>query len=360
MSAILPPNGDGDSSGFKTKINCQDKVNQTGTTKSWLESVQLLKTLDPLKKEMSGRRLLEGLLNNQTWIVVKIAKTSENLRYEYEVAQRLHQAGIPGLLNYICYFTCADSIENYPESTPRWICNGKGNTMEVILMEYIPSPNMKYYPWEPKNIQLFQSCLLQIVAMLMEAYMKLQFIHRDTNLQNFLLKESSVKSVKYTTLQRTVQAVGLEVVMMDFELSKFKNDLDQFWLDLEYLFTKITRECPYKVIGINDIQKQLLEYKSSLTQPTPTQFDELKEIILNMSFGDKNDPANHRPPPTSLAYNPYVFGGTRKFYGAKQTLSAKPVKPAKPTSSAKPVGQAKPTAKPRPQSSNSMRVPTKA
>ena len=208
------------SAGYKVAIDCKAKLIPTGTTQDWLESLTTLATLDDSKKDMDDRKILSGILDKHQRIVAKVALAADNIYKELQVSRKLKEKRVKCIMHYYCYFECADDIKKYTAATTvQHMCEQTGMQIQVLLMEHISNSSVGTFAWTPTTLPALKSLCKQFVCTMVDAFTKCGFVHGDTNLQNMLFKNTTVKDMTWNTL--TIPTVGVKLVIMDFEFSKF-------------------------------------------------------------------------------------------------------------------------------------------
>jgi tRNA A-37 threonylcarbamoyl transferase component Bud32 len=138
---------------------------------------------------------------------------------------KLKKYRIPGILENYCYFRCNDDIKRFAEgrdASPS-LCNGRGNSMQVLIMKYIPDKSMKAFDWRTVPVDTFRSCVKQIILTLYEGYKKCYFCHGDLHIDNVLMKKTTQKEIYYKTANLRVPTFGYKIRLMDFELSRIED-----------------------------------------------------------------------------------------------------------------------------------------
>jgi len=181
MAAPLKRTSDSQSTP-KLKIDCGSKITEDNpTTNEWLSNLTYLKTIDIMKSRMTNKSILEGILNKQDNVVVKISNKEENLKYEYDIYEKLAYNNIKQIVHYYCYFECSDSLINtQTDIVKKGICNGPGSTLRVLVMDYIQNRSFGLHEW--KNKDAIKSCMKQVICVCLDAFMKFGFIHGDLDL----------------------------------------------------------------------------------------------------------------------------------------------------------------------------------
>lgn len=174
----------------KHLIDCQNKLKITKTTEGWLDNIEYIDTVGKEKSNMTHKKILQGILDKNKRIVVKISDKTEDIKKEYQVFTILHNNKIQGILHYYCYFECNGNINNFLP-----LCKGDGDNTRILLMEYIKNKNMAEHKWNDKSKIL--SCIKQIICTYLQAFIKTGFIHNDLHLKNVLIKNTKSKNIEY-------------------------------------------------------------------------------------------------------------------------------------------------------------------
>lgn len=207
---------------------CQERINEQGNTKGWLKVVRTLQ----LVRNYDKSRVLLSVLNKNLEVVAKLG--GSNLVNEYAIANILRKE--QGFIKFMCFFKCNDSFSKYPSKNQEYMCDGKGNSMHVIVMPFYPAGSLADYPWRQENLDTLKSCIKQSTYYITRLYEKFGIVHNDFHPRNVLLTSSPRKKFKY----ENVPILGLEVVIMDFENS-YKSkmtsfDIQNFYYDLKKFF----------------------------------------------------------------------------------------------------------------------------
>ena len=201
---------------------CYERVFGDKNTLDWLVAKNLI---------LSGK-VVEGLLNNDMKVVIKIGTDKGRIDKEYDISKQL--SVFHGFVRYICKFSCKDDLRKYSGNwTPDvGFCdlNGPDKTNSII-MPYYPLGSMLKYKWTRDTFDTFKKLLKSVVEAYLVANEELGFVHNDFHLDNLLLKES-----KYSTFD-------LKVDIIDFELSeineKYKKDKIKIGRDFKKIFTDL-------------------------------------------------------------------------------------------------------------------------
>ena len=264
---------DGESTS-KIKLNCKDRLKLTQTTSGWLENLHYLKTIKSIKADMSHKKLLEDILDSKHTVVVKISDhTEESLKQEFEIAEALIKAKVPGILNYICYFECLDTFKDIRPPSEN-ICKTSGLPIKVLIMEYIQNESFGAYNW--KSIDSFGSCCKQAICTLLIAFLRTGFYHNDFHSKNILIKSTQKTAVSFSINDAVSITIpiprrsGFVIKILDFETSKLQQSVKDFYKDLNELFNSIRNKLEYDIINaesITPIQIKLFQLQSEAKQP---------------------------------------------------------------------------------------------
>jgi serine/threonine protein kinase len=222
MAELLHPSEDTGSSGAKFVVKCGDITPETPNSSGWLESVSALQIIPKEKAlHMSDKKILQGIINKRNLVVVKVANNTETLYKEWNAYQDLTSHNIPGILQYYCYFTCNDDITRFlTDPSSNTVCNGPGDSMQVLVMEYVKSQSMKSYNWKDYPIDVLKACVKQVLLTSLEAYLACGFIHGDLHLDNVLVKDTTQEIQKYERINIVIPMCGHRIKLMDLEDSE--------------------------------------------------------------------------------------------------------------------------------------------
>ena len=188
---------------------------------------------------MSHKKLLEGILDKHSNVVVKIADIAEDIKIEYETYVKLSATKVSGIVQYHCYFECNDDIHRFLADAPH-ICKGTGSTMRVLVMEYIKNKSFQEHPWKVADKETIKSCIKQVLCTVLDAFLKTGFVHGDLHCNNILIKPTTAKMLDYDFI--AIPLWRYKTKLMDFEYSKFDQDVKTFFKHIHLVFaTSLTR-----------------------------------------------------------------------------------------------------------------------
>ena len=234
----LEQTDESNTSGSKFVVDCATLINTTGTTDDWLDKITRLQSIDRSKAiGMSHKKLLEGLLGKRrTRVVIKIADVEEDLENEWLCSLSVSPHNL-NFLRYLCFFRCDDSLPRVVEEALNGRCRGRGQSMQVLVMEHVEGGSMKNYDWSRHPADVLQDFILQAVFALLDAHVACGFCHGDFHLDNVLVAKTTRDFVAYPKGGR-IQTHGLLAKLMDFELSRVGTRPAHFFKDLREFFGK--------------------------------------------------------------------------------------------------------------------------
>ncbi len=178
------------SESMKCKLPCQDALNESHTTEEWL-------TIEGL---LAGNEfnVLKASFKNLKDVVVKFGRT-ELMLNEYNICHLAHEHKIPNFIKYLCIFSCNDDetkIKRQDFATRKYICNGPGETLGMIIMPFYSMGSLEKYRWNKNNFQVLQNVLQQICWSLLYAYEQFGFVHGDMHVGNVLLRSTKKQELQ--------------------------------------------------------------------------------------------------------------------------------------------------------------------
>lgn len=237
----------------KYVISCQDRISTTNPT---------LKP--PMQKDM--HRVLEGILEKRKKVAIKLSG-SQSIYKEYKIAEELRE--IPGFIRPLCYFECEDYYTEFPSKERTSLCKGPGSSIKVIVLPFFEEGSMRSFNWTKKPASLLHSCLLQLIASLLQAYETKGIIHSDTHLDNVLLKKTKVRDVEYILdgHKINISTEGYFITIMDFEMSMSEiptnrgRAIGQVYDDILHAVFDLKYNDTSEIVGDIDLVKTLMELK---------------------------------------------------------------------------------------------------
>jgi len=92
----------------------------------------------------------------------------------------------------------------------------------------------KEHEWHETDKDAIKSCIKQVVYASLDAFLKTGFVHGDLDWHSVLIKKTNLKEIKYSF--GSVSVVKYETKFVDFEFSKFDQDVGQFFKHLKLVF----------------------------------------------------------------------------------------------------------------------------
>lgn len=197
-----------------TGVGVKIVVEYRDITRDWLNSIS---GLDLISKTMEHKKLLQGIFDRRTKVVLKIADNTEDIEKEWNIYKKLDEIKIPNKIKYHCFFRCADTISKYvrPQES---VCEGKGESLQVLVMEYLNSKSFKNFNWSNVPIEVFHSCVTQALLFALYAFEKIGFTHGDFHLDNILMCRTQKREIIYDDIN--IPLYGWQIKFLDFEWSK--------------------------------------------------------------------------------------------------------------------------------------------
>lgn len=241
-------------------------------------------------------------------VIVKIGKTNELVKQEYDVAKKLETSNLSGFIHMNCVFSCGHDLTKYGVSDNLdvkniSVCeNNTSNNVDVLIMPYITSPtgkdiSLKNYLETGGNKDKFKNMVKHVVINLSEAFIKTGFVHNDLHLGNVLVDTNE------------------NPIIMDFDTSLFCNKDCQgfFWSDLHRFMNSvieksyISNSASYTITNM-----QLVMVIINTLLPTIQSEDMFKMQVQNIvNLIDMSDVVITTPRQNKYVYDPNVFGGRK-------------------------------------------------
>jgi hypothetical protein len=276
---------------FKYSVDCNKIKSNPDSLQILSGSVRAKHTIviTAVSKEFDGK------------VVVKIGKTNELVKQEYNVAKQLETASIPGFIRMQCLFSCGHDYTQEIDSSTFQICETtKPSNTDVLIMPYIVGPNgnattlQNYLETGGDTIQ-YKNMIRTVISNLCEAFLKTGFVHKDLHFGNVLIDASG------------------EPIIMDFDTSEFVNPSESqayFWSDVHRFFSHVieksyaTNSKSYSLTNAHPIISiiQTLMLAGTITNIKA----QVHNIIALINASDVSVTNNV---PTKHVYNPDVFGG---------------------------------------------------
>lgn len=251
---------------------CQIKIDETDTTKDWLETIEFLfgnNRSSIIKANMN--------LNDEQKIVILKLSINNSLYKEYLIGKYMSKNN-SNFMNYTCFFQCNDRFKEYKSlNIKKYLCNGKGDELKILIMPFYKLGNFKDFFGNMKDNAILKSCTAQIMASYLYAYSKLGFLHNDCHLGNILIDESIEDKFEYKVNNEILKipVFGYKIVIMDYETSIFDMDKTNSIMLIKDMF-RITSEIIHK----NDVDDYFTNMNIELNKLIKTKnYMELINII---------------------------------------------------------------------------------
>jgi len=216
---------------YKLYIDCKARINPADPdTREWLTLTELF---DHTSETF---RVYRGLLEKRRKIVAKIGRPDAMMN-EIRVAERLRLLKLPTFMTFLCTFDCLDSFKALSDKT-RSLCKTSGDTIQVVLMDYIDGFSLEKYPWSRQTFPLLINVLKHLVSSLLVASANVGFVHRDLHLGNVLLKRTSRMSIHYEDYELDLN--GILPVIMDYDRSTIDGNPLLIYTDIKKLCSLVS------------------------------------------------------------------------------------------------------------------------
>jgi serine/threonine protein kinase len=275
---------------YKYSVDC-DKIKTDPTALQVLDgSVRVKHTMiiNAVVKENSGK------------IVVKIGKTNEIVKQEYDVAKKLEK--LEGFIKMHCLFSCYNNANfSEPMNINNFeVCQSNHTSnVDVLIMPYInKGQTINDYLESGIEPAEYKKILKQVITNLYNAFVKTGFVHKDLHFGNILIGENN------------------DPIIMDFDTSEFNKIQGFFWADLQRLFGNVTEKSypsnnkSYIISGISGIQI-LLNTIMFITSSDEFFHKNVNELLSILEASNVSVLDNTKKP-TQMVYNPDIFGGKNK------------------------------------------------
>jgi serine/threonine protein kinase len=200
---------------------------------------------------------------DETELIVKVQEKGRLLNRELEIQDILQNQN--NVIKFVCSFECNFDrlVWDKPLEAPRTFCDKTGDTLTLVIMEYINNDLADFLESGDYTDTIIISILKQIGLALFEIHFNYGISHNDLNRGNILLDINTPKTISYKSgaLNADVETYGHEVVLIDFQrstISKTKNPRDT----LQYAIDEIS--LAYDIISRWAKTTDLREYIQSV------------------------------------------------------------------------------------------------
>ena len=176
---------------------------------------------------------------------------------------------ITGIVHYYCYFECKDDISKAPNNGA--LCKGQGNTMRILVMEYIKNKSFALHKWH--NTDIIKSLIKQVLCISVDAFLKFGFVHGDLHCNNILFKKSTRELLIFIIDGKkvTINTNGYKAKLMDFELSKINQSIHVFYNDIALCFAssliRYIAQYLQNPLFLNDITREMMKLRENAKIP---------------------------------------------------------------------------------------------
>lgn len=276
---------------YKYSVDCDKIKTNPGALQVLDGSIRAKHTMiiNAVVKENSGR------------IVVKIGKSNDIVKQEYNVAKKLEK--LEGFIKMHCLFSCYNNANfsniNDPININHFeVCQpDHTSNVDVLIMPYInKGQTINDYLESGIEPAEYKKILKQVISNLYNAFVQTGFVHKDLHFGNILIDANN------------------DPIIMDFDTSEFNKIQGFFWADLQRLFGNVTEKSypsnnkSYIISGISGIQILLntIMFIKSSDELFHKNVNELLSILEASSVSILD---NTKKP---TIYNPDFWGGKNK------------------------------------------------
>jgi len=216
----------------------------------FLRPREMLKLKAKIGKQEEGNKLVESNFGILKRAVVKISKERLMLENDYENSLKLAELKCPNFIRYYGLFTCKDDVRTYNiflpilfskkynknKILPEKFCKKNGIDNYFLFMPYFSLGSLESYM--PPNTDILISIVNQVIGSSILALERLHFIHNDLHIGNILVRKTTKETITYKFINgdKVIKTYGIEIVMLDFDRSKFDGDFIKLSLQLNIFF----------------------------------------------------------------------------------------------------------------------------
>jgi hypothetical protein len=163
--------------------------------------------------------VLSKMKENNIPLIVKIQEPGKFLTNELNVQKILKEQN--NVIRYICDFPCLFNklIWNSKIEKPTTFCDESGDSMHIIVMEYINNDLANLFETKDLSDDIFKSIIKQVGFSLLEIHMNHHISHNDMNRGNLLIDIDKPKELTYIIgeISKTINTLGYEFILIDFQ-----------------------------------------------------------------------------------------------------------------------------------------------
>lgn len=285
------------------------------TGKYYVDCDALPKHVDEVSVERYTKgevAILKGVLRRfkhfeSKHIVVKVSSNAAMTRKEYDISHKLQ--GIPGFIRFLCITSCNDDLKLYRHDQSSICHDTEASTPHYLLvMPYFSHGSFQNYAWQDQPINLFKSCLKQLILSLATAYIKHGFLHVDIHMNNVMIKPTKRTHILYEECERQVETNGMKIVVIDFERSLVGvHETEALFIDMLRIFNEIQTTMRLFFPLQETISTWLNQCINVGTPVVKYSIEHLLSLIDGIDRLTKKDVSQR------YEYNPNVFGGSSRL-----------------------------------------------
>ena len=242
-------------------------------------------------------------------IVVKIGKSNELVRQEYNISKKLIDADVNGFIHIDCLFSCKNNLEKYKigqqiDEDSFQVCDSNGNyNVDVLVMPFI-GKGITLNNYLVDAIK-YKKILKQVVENLFSAFVKTGFVHGDLHFGNILIDDNG------------------EPIIMDFDTSIFvKSSTSQwgFWADLFRIIGIVIERSfpsnPKSYMVSNAITILTIINNTMYSTVSIDMFTKQVQTIISLIEASEITIRDNKS--KQMVYDPNIFGGIGRMSRKKK------------------------------------------
>jgi serine/threonine protein kinase len=163
--------------------------------------------------------VLSKMKSSDQPLIVKIQEPGKFLTNELKIQKLLKDQN--NVIQYICDFPCLFNKMKWNSKIekPTSFCDDSGESMHIIVMEYINNDLANLFETIDLPEEVFKSIIKQVGFSLLEIHLNHNIAHNDLNRGNLLVNIGTPKDITYIIddFSTTINTFGYEFILIDFQ-----------------------------------------------------------------------------------------------------------------------------------------------